>query len=98
MTAWLASDAGVPTRPLRLDTLIRLRWMALAGQATAVLAVYFALGFRLPIVECLSAIAVSALVNVGLRWRYPPTERVEPLRAAGFLAYDIVQLAFLLFL
>jgi two-component system, sensor histidine kinase RegB len=85
-------------RTLRLETLIRLRWLALAGQASAVLAVFLGLGFPLPLVECLSAIGVSAAVNVALRLRYPPTERVEPARAAGFLAYDIVQLAFLLFL
>jgi two-component system sensor histidine kinase RegB len=94
----LSIEIAVPSRTLRLDTLIRLRWMALAGQATAVLSVYLILGFPLPIVECLLAIAVSALVNVGLRLRYPTTERVEPARAAGFLAFDVVQLAFLLFL
>jgi two-component system sensor histidine kinase RegB len=91
-------DSAFPSRTLRLDTLIRLRWMALAGQATAVLCVHFGLGFPLPIVECLSAIAVSALVNITLRLRYPATERVDPARAAAFLAFDIVQLAFLLFL
>jgi two-component system sensor histidine kinase RegB len=98
MPAALAFDPVLAPRTLRLETLVRLRWLALAGQATAVLAVYFGLGFPFPLLECLSAIAVSAAVNVALRLRYPATERVDPARAAGFLAYDIIQLAFLLFL
>jgi two-component system, sensor histidine kinase RegB len=91
-------DIAFPSRTLRLETLIRLRWLALVGQASAILIVQFGLGFPLPFVECLAAIGVSALVNVALRLRYPATERVDPFRAAGFLAFDIVQLAFLLFL
>jgi two-component system sensor histidine kinase RegB len=98
MPAALAFDPVLALRTLRLETLIRLRWLALAGQGTAVLAVYFGLAFPFPLVECLAAIAVSAAVNIALRLRYPPTERVDPARAAGFLAYDIIQLAFLLFL
>src|SRR6185312_7924451 len=74
------------------------RWLALVGQASAVLIVQFGLGFPLPLLECLAAIGVSAVVNVALRLRYPATERVDPFRAAGFLTFDIVQLAFLLFL
>jgi two-component system sensor histidine kinase RegB len=94
----LIIDTGFPSRTLRLETLIRLRWMAVVGQLTAVLTVHSILGFPLPLTQCLAAIAVSAFVNVTLRLRYPPTERVEPARAAAFLTFDIVQLAFLLFL
>ena len=53
----MALDLPFPSRTLRLETLIRLRWMALVGQATAVLTVYYVLGFPLPIWECLAAIA-----------------------------------------
>ncbi len=35
-------------RSLRLDTLVRLRWLAVAGQATAVLFVAAVLHFPLP--------------------------------------------------
>ena len=83
---------------LRLDTLIRLRWMAVVGQVAAVLGVHFILDFPLPLGFCLALTAVSALVNVALRLRFPASERVAPARAAGFLAFDIVQLAALLFL
>jgi two-component system sensor histidine kinase RegB len=98
MPAMLANDTVFTSRTLRLETLIRLRWMAISGQLVAVLAVHFGLGFPLPLGSSLAAIAVSGLVNIALRLRYPATERVEPPRAAAFLAFDIVQLAFLLFL
>ncbi len=36
-------------RNVRLDTLVRLRWVAVIGQSTAVLVVHVVLGFDLPI-------------------------------------------------
>jgi len=42
-----------PRRNVRLDTLVRLRWLAIIGQTTAVLVVQFGLGFSLPIWACL---------------------------------------------
>jgi hypothetical protein len=35
-------------RNVRLDTLVRLRWLAVIGQTTAVLVVYLGLDFELP--------------------------------------------------
>src|SRR5215207_1545649 len=98
MPGMLSTDNVFSSRTLRLETLIRLRWMAIAGQLVAVLSVHFLLGLPLPLASSLAAIGVSALVNNALRLRYPATERVAPVRAAAFLAFDIVQLAFLLFL
>ncbi len=63
-------------RNVRLDTLLRLRWFAIIGQTTAVLAVYYAVEFPLPIWACMAVIALSA-------W---------------LLAFDIAELAVLLFL
>ena len=54
-----------PRRNVRLDTLVRLRWLAIIGQTTAVLAVYYGLDFELPIYACLAAIALAA----GSMWR-----------------------------
>jgi len=85
-----------PRRNVRLDTLVRLRWLAAIGQITAVLGVYFGLGFRLPIYACLGVIAVSAWLNVALRLRFHMTQRLEPDRAAWLLAFDIAELAVLL--
>ncbi|MFY8151851.1 MAG: sensor histidine kinase, partial [Hyphomicrobiales bacterium] len=83
---------------LRLDTLVKLRWMAVAGQLATVIGVHYGLGFDLPLEPCLALILVSATINLLIRLRNKPTERVNAGRAAAFLAYDIVQLAALLFL
>lgn len=87
-----------PRRNVRLDTLVRLRWLAVIGQTTAVLVVYAGLDFNLPIYSCLATIALSAWLNVALRLRFHMTQRLEPDRAAWLLAFDIAELAVLLFL
>jgi two-component system sensor histidine kinase RegB len=86
------------SRSLRLDTLVRLRWLAVVGQATAVLVVSGGLGFPLPIVGCLALIGLSAVVNLSLRLRFPPTLRLGQWPASMLLAYDLAQLGALLFL
>ncbi len=83
---------------LRLQTSVRLRWFAVAGQTLAVCLVYFGLGFPLPIGTCLGAIALSTWVNIFLRLAYPTTFRLSTRLAAALLAYDAVQLAVLLYL
>jgi two-component system sensor histidine kinase RegB len=85
-------------RNVRLDTLLRLRWLAIIGQTTAVLVVYYGLDFPLPIWACLAVVALSAWLNVALRVRFSLTQRLEPERAAWLLAFDIAELAVLLFL
>jgi two-component system, sensor histidine kinase RegB len=85
-------------RNVRLDTLLRLRWLAIIGQTTAVLVVHYAVEFPLPIWACLAVIALSAWLNIALRLRFSMTQRLEPERAAWLLAFDIAELAFLLFL
>jgi two-component system sensor histidine kinase RegB len=83
---------------LRLQTIVRLRWFAVLGQLVAVFVVYFALGFELPIGYCLLFIAASAWLNVLLGINYPGRHRLSPPFASALLAYDMVQLAVLLFL
>ncbi len=87
-----------PRRNVRLDTLVRLRWLAIIGQTTAVLGVYYGLDFGLPIYACLAVIALAAWLNVALRLRFHITQRLDPDRAAWLLAFDIAELAVLLFL
>ena len=87
-----------PRRNVRLDTLVRLRWLAIIGQSTAVLVVSAGLDFEMPIWACLAVIALSAWLNIALRLRFHMTQRLEPDRAAWLLAFDIAELAVLLFL
>jgi two-component system sensor histidine kinase RegB len=88
----------LPRRSVRLDTLIRLRWLSIAGQSIAVLVVHYGLEFDLPVIACLAVIALTAWLNIALRIRFRQTSRLEPERAAWLLAFDIGELAVLLFL
>lgn len=89
---------GQQQAPIRLRTLVRLRWLAVIGQTGTVLLVSFMLQYQLPLGACLAVIALSAWLNVFLafRWR---AGQILSTRAAGLLlAYDVVQLAGLLYL
>jgi two-component system sensor histidine kinase RegB len=77
---------------------VRLRWLAVIGQAGAVLLVHFGLDFQLPLWPCLTVIAVSAWVNVALMLRDRMSPRIAPARAAWVLAFDLTQQALVLFL
>ncbi|WP_348534816.1 ActS/PrrB/RegB family redox-sensitive histidine kinase [Hyphomicrobium sp. D-2] len=83
---------------LRLQTIIRLRWIAVLGQFAALSFVAFGLGFYVPIGACLTVIALSAWLNVFLAVWYPTRHRLSIRYATALLAYDILQLAALLFL
>ncbi len=81
---------------VRLRTLILLRWLAIAGQTATVLFVQFALQLDLPLSTALWAIAVSAWVNIFLMVARPSQGLATEAEAALQLAYDVLQLAFLL--
>ena len=80
----------------RLRTLVSLRWMAIAGQAAAVLFVHYGLGFDLPLVACLAAIAASAWLNVALIAVLPSQHLSSPAETAGQLGFDTIQVAVLI--
>lgn len=86
------------TRGLRLQTLVRLRWIAVIGQTAAVLFVHLVLNFPLPLGFCLAVIALSAWLNIFLAVRWRSTVRLSDQSTALLLGYDIVQLAVLLYL
>ena len=98
MTDRLYEHAFRSGRNVRLDTLVRLRWLAVIGQTVAVLVVYTGLDFELPIYACLAVIALAAWLNIALRVRFRSTQRLEPDRAAWLLAFDIAEIAILVFL
>lgn len=83
-------------RPLRLDTLVTLRWLALGGQAMVVLFVQFGLQYPLPLGGCLAIIAASALFNVVTLIRFGTTHRPSIRFATAQLAFDCLELGGLL--
>ena len=92
------SGIGREARRLRLNTLVGLRWLAVAGQTAAIAFVALALDLRFPVLACLGLVAASAALNIGLRFRFPRRAHLTERGATIFLAYDILQLAGLLFL
>src|SRR5437868_6296849 len=98
MTDVAASEFRQPSRYVRLDTILRLRWLAGLGQLAAMFIVVQGLEFDLPIVPCLGIIGLSALLNLVLQMAFNPMQRLEPVYAAALLALNIAELAGLLFL
>ncbi|MDM9621128.1 ActS/PrrB/RegB family redox-sensitive histidine kinase [Rhizobium sp. S96] len=86
------------SRRLRLQTLIRLRWLAVGGQALTVFIVAFWLKFPLPLIASILLIVALASVNFYLMIRYPPTHRIAPQAAFALLGFDLLQLCALLFI
>ncbi len=97
MTDIAESDFRHPQRHVRLDTILRLRWLAVLGQLAAIFIVAQGLEFDLPITPCLVIVSLSAVVNLGLQIAFNPMERMEPVYAAALLALNIVELAALLY-
>src|SRR5277367_3215938 len=90
--ATLTAMFGLPRtherpRNVRLDTLIRLRWLAVFGQFAALLVVHLGLEFEVPIWACIAVITLAALLNVALRVSFHRTQWLEPDRAAWLLAF-----------
>jgi two-component system, sensor histidine kinase RegB len=98
MTDVAASDFRHPQRHVRLDTILRLRWLAVLGQLAAVFVVAQGLEFDVPVVPCLTIIILSALLNLALQIAFNPMQRLEPAYAAALLALNIIELALLLYL
>ena len=97
MTDIAASDFRNPHRYVRLDTILRLRWLAALGQLAAIFIVAQGLEFDVPVIPCVSIIGLSALLNLALQVLFNPMQRLEPVYAAALLALNIVELAGLLF-
>ncbi|MGH6829448.1 MAG: ActS/PrrB/RegB family redox-sensitive histidine kinase, partial [Rhizomicrobium sp.] len=91
-------SAGTERGRVRLRTLSNLRWLAIAGQSAALFLVYFAFGYNLPLGYCGLAIGASAVLNVVLALRYPASHRLANREASYYLAFDVLQLAVLLYL
>ncbi|QWG23314.1 ActS/PrrB/RegB family redox-sensitive histidine kinase [Bradyrhizobium sediminis] len=98
MTDVAASDFRHPRRHVRLDTILRLRWLAALGQLAAIFVVAQGLEFDVPVIPCIAIVALSAALNLVLQVTFNPMQRLEPVYAAALLALNIVELAALLFL
>src|SRR5471032_1189939 len=97
MTDIAASDFRHPRRYVRLDTILRLRWLAVLGQLATIFIVVQGLEFDVEVIPCLTIIGLSALLNLALQMAFNPMQRLEPAYAAALLALNVVELAGLLY-
>lgn len=81
---------------LRLDTLVRLRWLAIFGQSLVVIVVCSGLGYAMPIWPSLAVIGASFWLNLMLVAVRRNTQRMKAWESTLQLCFDVVQLAALL--
>ncbi|WP_113093203.1 ActS/PrrB/RegB family redox-sensitive histidine kinase [Agrobacterium sp. fls2-241-TYG-188a] len=89
---------GRASRHIRLQTIVWLRWLAVAGQTATILLVGFGLNFPLPLLTCAVLIGALAVANLFLSARFPATYRLEPWEATLLLAFDLLQLTALIYI
>lgn len=89
---------GRASRHIRLQTIVWLRWLAVAGQTATILLVAFGLNFPLPLLTCAVLIGALAVANLFLSARFPSTYRLEPWEATLLLAFDLLQLTALIYI
>lgn len=100
----------MPTQPPRLPPpapedaaarnmrlLVLLRWMAVGGQAAAILIVHYGLGIHLPVVAMGVVLAALVMLNV-MTWLGHPHWPVTNFQLFGSLACDVVALSVQLYL
>jgi two-component system, sensor histidine kinase RegB len=84
-------------RHLRLMTLMRLRWLAITGQALTVWIVAYGFAFPMPVLSCFVLIIISVFVNFFMML-YPTSTRLNPYAGFVILSFDALQLFCLLYL
>jgi two-component system sensor histidine kinase RegB len=98
------ADLAVPPEPrvtfdrISLRRLVLIRWVAIAGQAVTLFVVHYAFGFHLPIAPAMLIVGCSVLLNLFISIYRRGATRLGEREAAVFLGYDLLQLAFLLYL
>src|SRR5689334_9289699 len=100
-SAGLSSGVARPRRTqgrVRLRTVLIIRWIAVAGQALTILVVHYALNFPMRIGWAGATVAALAAVTLAAQVRRPQSERLTDRESALYFAFDILQLAVLLYL
>lgn len=83
---------------VRLRTLILLRWIAVAGQLVAITLAQRLFDLDLDVGLCFLAVGAAITANLVAIFVYPENKRLTEREVAMMLFFDIMQLAFLLYL
>jgi len=81
-----------------LSNLIKIRWIAIIGQLSAILIVYLLLEIKIPLIFCLLALLASVIVNIFSYLLQKKDNTISNKQTFFFLLYDTFQLGILLFL
>ncbi|HZT50309.1 MAG TPA: ActS/PrrB/RegB family redox-sensitive histidine kinase [Stellaceae bacterium] len=81
-----------------LRKLVLIRWVAVIGQAATVLVVRYGFDFSFKTEAALTAVAISAVLNIIATLSHRGGTRLGAREASFYLAYDTLQLGVLLFL
>jgi two-component system sensor histidine kinase RegB len=93
-----AGEAQAGFDRISLRRLVFIRWVAVSGQALALVTVHYGLDFRLPLIPAFGVVGASILFNLVLGVSRRATTRLGEREATVFLGYDTLQLALLLYL
>ncbi|NDV02654.1 sensor histidine kinase RegB [Pseudoroseicyclus tamaricis] len=85
-------------RPVRLKTMLLLRWFAAAGQVAAALAAWYIWDLRFNVTLVGVAIGASVLLNLVCMALFDATRMLSEREAAGMITFDMLQLGIVLFL
>ncbi|MBY6056447.1 sensor histidine kinase RegB [Leisingera daeponensis] len=83
---------------IRLRTLILLRWVAIAGQITAITVAQHRFNLQLELGLCYLAVGISAAGNLIAILAFPENKRLSEFENFLMVLFDLLQLAFLVYL
>jgi two-component system sensor histidine kinase RegB len=83
---------------IRLRTMILLRWVAIAGQLIALTVAQMIYGIQLELGLCYLAIGLSVIANLVAGFVFPENKRLSEFENLGMIVFDLLQIAFLLYL
>ncbi len=81
---------------IRLRTLVLLRWMAIAGQLSALTVAGLVVGMQLPLGLCYLVVGAAVIGNLVSSFVFPGNKRLSEAGAMLTLLFDVSQLAALL--
>jgi len=83
---------------VRLRTLLRVRWFAIAGQSAAIIIAVEVYGLQMQTGYAVAIIGMAIIANLYFSSVYPETKRLSEPEAFFMLIIDIFQLALLLYM
>jgi two-component system sensor histidine kinase RegB len=83
---------------VRLRTLLRVRWFAIAGQSAAIIVAVQVYGLQMQTAYAVAVIGMAIIANLYFSSIYPETKRLSEREAFFMLTIDILQLALLLYM